>query len=215
MSQKKNNAKLSTGGSKPVPYFTPADVAKRLLVSPITVNQWAKKGWIKSRLTGGGHLRFLPEDVDEFCRERNIVLPDMVVAETEVAETEVPETDVALRILIVDSDNEHCDLLARFFAKQTMKIESQVATDGFEAGLLVERFEPHIVLLEFSLPGINIYKMCKQLNGGRSGPKMRIIAMSQVVNTTGEKTILEAGVSAIFSKPVNMEALTEFFVAER
>ncbi|MDH5649062.1 MAG: helix-turn-helix domain-containing protein, partial [Gammaproteobacteria bacterium] len=39
-------------------YLTPSDVAKLLMVSPVTVRQWAQKGALKSKATLGGHRRF-------------------------------------------------------------------------------------------------------------------------------------------------------------
>ena len=195
MSRKKNKLEEKKTAS----YLTPADVAKRLLVSPITVNQWARKGWLRSFRTGGGHHRFLPEDVDAFCRERNI---------------EPPDPDQPLRILIIDNDQNHCALLERLFIKLPLNISTSVAHDGFDAGRLVERFKPHIILLDFKLPGIDIYNLCKRLNDGGSGQPMRIVAMSQFVSDSGEKRILEAGASALFSKPIDIELLKALVVEE-
>ena len=44
---------------------------------------------------------------------------------------------------------------------------------------------------------------------------MQIIAMSQFVSDTDEKTILEAGASALFPKPIDMDALNALLVKEK
>ncbi|MBL4868181.1 MAG: response regulator [Pseudomonadales bacterium] len=173
-------SRLKNNNNDTVAYLTPADVAKRMLVSPITVNQWAKKGWLKSTRTGGGHHRFLPEDLEAFCRERNIEMPDL---------------DQPLKILIIDNDVQHCDLLVRLFNKLPINIQTSVAHDGFDAGRMVERFSPHLVLLDFTLPGINIYKLCERLNEEVDGHKMRIVAMSQFISDGGEEKIIQAVIS--------------------
>jgi predicted site-specific integrase-resolvase len=45
-------------------YVTAGKVARRLHVSPKTVNRWAKSGLIDSLVTLGGHGRFHPDGVD-------------------------------------------------------------------------------------------------------------------------------------------------------
>lgn len=51
-------------------YLTPNEVAEMLLVSPITVRQWAQRGLIRATTTPGGHRRFLKRDVESFARDR-------------------------------------------------------------------------------------------------------------------------------------------------
>jgi excisionase family DNA binding protein len=45
-------------------YMTAGEVARRLHVSPKTINRWAKSGLIDSLVTLGGHRRFHRDDVD-------------------------------------------------------------------------------------------------------------------------------------------------------
>jgi len=47
----------------PPAVLTPAEVGDILMVSPITVRQWASMGKLKSHVTPGGHRRFLAEDI--------------------------------------------------------------------------------------------------------------------------------------------------------
>jgi excisionase family DNA binding protein len=49
-------------------YLTAGEVARRLHVSPKTVNRWAKGGLINSLVTLGGHRRFHRDDVDAAYR---------------------------------------------------------------------------------------------------------------------------------------------------
>ena len=44
-------------------YLTPNEVASLLLVSPITVRQWAQKGLLEAQTTAGGHRRFARAEV--------------------------------------------------------------------------------------------------------------------------------------------------------
>jgi len=51
-------------------HLTPNEVAKLLMVNPVTVRQWAARGLLRSMATPGGHRRFLLSDVEEFARSR-------------------------------------------------------------------------------------------------------------------------------------------------
>lgn len=44
-------------------YITPGEAARRLHVSPKTINRWANEGRIACIVTLGGHRRFRREDV--------------------------------------------------------------------------------------------------------------------------------------------------------
>ncbi|HED18958.1 MAG TPA: helix-turn-helix domain-containing protein, partial [Gammaproteobacteria bacterium] len=55
--------RIVSDGKKGKSYLTPNDVATLLMVSPVTVRQWAQKGGLSALTTPGGHRRFLRHDV--------------------------------------------------------------------------------------------------------------------------------------------------------
>ncbi|MDD5633164.1 MAG: helix-turn-helix domain-containing protein, partial [Methylococcales bacterium] len=81
---------MATLNDKNKDYLTPNEVAKLMMVSPITVRSWAQKGLLAAKITPGGHRRFLKSDVERFIRESRAV--------------QIPVDSNALRILIVDDD---------------------------------------------------------------------------------------------------------------
>ena len=70
-------------------FLTPHEVATLLMVSPVTVRQWAQKGLLAAQTTAGGHRRFAIETVAAFARERGIDLPG-----------------ITARLLIVDDNRQ-------------------------------------------------------------------------------------------------------------
>ena len=50
-------------------YLRPQEVARRLHVSPKTVNRWADRGWLECAVTLGGHRRFLRSSVEAVAKE--------------------------------------------------------------------------------------------------------------------------------------------------
>lgn len=68
-------------------YLRPQEVARRLHVSPKTVNRWADRGWLECAVTLGGHRRFLRSSVEAVAEEieggttaRRKVLPPWAMA---------------------------------------------------------------------------------------------------------------------------------------
>lgn len=48
---------------EPEPLLTPAEVAQMFRVDPKTVTRWAKRGWLTSIRTLGGHRRYREAEV--------------------------------------------------------------------------------------------------------------------------------------------------------
>ena len=54
--------------------LTPTEAAKLLMISPVTLRQWAQKNKIKSHTTLGGHRRFFYADIIKFAEKENMTL---------------------------------------------------------------------------------------------------------------------------------------------
>ncbi|MCK5664612.1 MAG: response regulator, partial [Thiotrichaceae bacterium] len=145
-------------------YLTPSEVAKLLLVSPVTVRQWAQKGWLKAELTGGGHRRFLRYEVERFAFERGLTLH--------------AQSSDELRVLIVDDDRQFSNYLLELLSIENGVKAVEVAHDGFEAGLKVPNFNPNIILLDLMMPGMDGFTVCRHLKEQPATRAIRILAMS-------------------------------------
>ena len=110
---------------KDKPYLTPQEVARWLMVSPITVRGWVRQGVLEAEHTPGGHRRFLRHNIERFARERGIV-----------------SGGGATRILVVEDDRSLSALLVELISGLDPTPQVAVAYDGFEAGRQVASFEP-------------------------------------------------------------------------
>ena len=166
------------------------------MVSPVTVRQWAQKGWLKAELTAGGHRRFLIAEVKRFARERGLTL-------------QLPDDDQRQRILIVDDNEKLAGYLVELFHHLPDAPEVEVAYDGFEAGGKVEAFQPHIVLLDLMMPGLDGFTVCKRLKQDPTTRAIRIIAMTGYASPENIQHILEAGAEACLVKPFEKQDLLD------
>lgn len=175
--------------------MTPNEVAELLMVSPVTVRQWALKGKIKALLTPGGHRRFLFHDIESFARQRDLTLYS-------------PDTG-SLRILIVDDDQQLTEFLQEILLALPQAIEVNVAHNGFQAGQEIQLFKPQIVLLDLMMPGMDGFEVCRRLKKSPQTRAIRVIAMTGCHTEMNIKQICDAGAETCLEKPINTQKLQE------
>lgn len=178
---------------EPRPYLTPNEVAGILMVSPVTVRQWAQKGLLKAELTLGGHRRFLRTEVERFVRENGLALQPTVAAGVD-------------RLLVVDDDRQ----LAGYIQELLSEIEGlgiELAFDGYEAGIKVARFRPHLVLMDLMMPGLDGFEVCRRIKTDESTRHIRVITMTGFRTSENVGKALAAGAEQCLPKPLDAAAL--------
>jgi len=181
-------------------YLTPKVVADLLMVSTATIRLWAENGALKSRLTAGGHRRFMKEDLDAFIQAKN--LEPNISNPSKHENTELPN-----KILIVDDEQLFAEFLQTMLNIELQNVETKISLDGFDAANKLRDFSPDIVLLDLNIPGLNGFKVCKYIKQTPALKHIRVIAISGELNETNRKLILKEGAEACFEKPLNKIAL--------
>lgn len=171
-------------------YLTPNEVAGLLLVSPITVRQWAQKGLLEAQTTAGGHRRFAREEVERFARERGIDLPNQ-----------------GRRVLVVDDDRQLNNYLVALLQTSVDDVQVFSALDGFEAGRIVQEYKPEIVLLDIMMPGMNGVDVCRSIKADPATRHALVVAMTGHHTPELEHRVLDAGASVLLQKPFSREDL--------
>lgn len=163
------------------------------MVSTAAVRQWAQRGDLPARTTPGGHRRFLRQDVEQFAKRRGLSL-------------NVPNGG-AMRVLIVDDDEHIRHYLTTLFATVAPDIVTEVAENGFEAGLKVKSFQPNVVLLDIMMPELNGFQVCELLKDDPTTKSIRIIAMTGYPSDENVQRILAAGAEECLAKPLDVAKL--------
>lgn len=168
--------------------MTPAAVAERLGVSPITVRSWVAKGWLKSHSTPGGHRRFRWADVETFIAKRN-----------QINSTPNGSSD---KILVVDDDPQFRSYLIDALKTLAPDATIQHATDGFEAGITIASFHPTLILLDYAMPGLNGAAVCKLIRSDPTYAETHLVAITGFADAAIQQELLEAGIDLILHKPL-------------
>ncbi|OUL27214.1 hypothetical protein BV378_11235 [Nostoc sp. RF31YmG] len=70
------------------------------------------------------------------------------------------------KILVVDDDPAVRNLIQRFLTKLNYQVEA--AADGETARAVFQSFHPDLVILDVSLPDVNIHDLCKEMQNQRT-----------------------------------------------
>jgi CheY-like chemotaxis protein len=191
--------------------ITAADILKVVPITRKTLWLWQKKYLFfpdpeKEGHPGGkGIVGYYPAWVEERCKQvyalqKKGYTVSMIKEILEVAEKEKSSR----KVLLVDDERKFCDLLKKIFQKNDFIVET--AYDAWEAGKKAAQFQPTIMILDITLPGINGLEVCKDLRSDNKTRNIKIIALSGYLRYT-ETEVLDAGASSFFTKPVNFKNL--------
>lgn len=177
-------------------YYTTSEVAKICNVHRNTIIGAIRKGLLKIHRTPGGHARIAQEDLDDFCHRRSLPTTSLISRNN--------------RLLILDSDAQFAATLSRGLLEYEYQVET--ARDALNAGYLLGRFQPNIVLLERKLGDLAGEEVCRAI---RALPKLRNTAVIGISTSADDETMesmVEAGVDDFIAKPFDLEALVERIV---
>jgi excisionase family DNA binding protein len=177
--------------------FTVFQASKYCNVSPKTIINWIDAGHIEAYRTVGGHRRIKRVDLEAFMRKQGIPIPE---AEP-VAERK--------RILIVDDDPIIVETLVQALEEDEHDYEIISASDGFEAGIQVTHFKPHLLVLDIMMPDIKGYEVCKRIKSNDETKETKIIVLSAYLDEEKFKKMKDNGADLCFSKPLPLPQLKQ------
>src|ERR1700761_2701459 len=97
--------------------------------------------------------------------------------------------------------------VAEVIKSRNPKIAIEIARDGFEAGVKVESFRPHALLLDLMMPGMDGFEVCRWLRSRPTLNHVRIVAMTGFPSQENVERIMTAGADACLPKPLDLERL--------
>jgi len=177
--------------------LTVYQASKYCNVSPKTIINWIESGHIKAYKTVGGHRRIKKSDLEGFMKKQGIPIPEQ------------ERLEERKRILIVDDDPIIVETIVQALEEDKYDYEVISAADGFEAGLQVNHFKPHLVILDIMMPDIKGYDVCKKIKTNNATKDIKIIVLSAYLDEEKFKKMKEYGADLCFSKPLPLPQLKE------
>ncbi len=116
-------------------------------------------------------------------------------------------TPGARRILVVDDNRDAADSMSMLLKSAGQ--DAKVAYDGATALALVKTFQPHLVLLDLGLPGMDGYAVARHLRELSQGNNVVLAALTGYGDAEDRKRSQDAGFDYHYVKPVNFSTLTD------
>ena len=119
----------------------------------------------------------------------------------------------ALRILIVDDHEDTAEMLSMLLSGKGH--ETYVALDGTAALAAAATFQPHIGLLDLSLPGMSGYELALRLREMPGLSRIRLVAVTGHGSDAHRARARAAGFDEHMLKPVNLQAVAAVLASVR
>jgi UDP-GlcNAc:undecaprenyl-phosphate GlcNAc-1-phosphate transferase len=112
-----------------------------------------------------------------------------------------------IKILVVDDDPGILQLVTGFLKLTKKGYQIFTAADGFEAGRLLALHDPHLVILDLKLPGMDGFEVCRHIK--EHHPRTRVLAITGHDNEANRQKIMKAGADAFMGKPFKLDKFLE------
>ena len=173
--------------------YTTFEAAKICHVTHHSIKNWIKQGLIRASRTPGGHYRILEEDLDAFREEYDMFPRDKGPSKR--------------RVMIVDDDADARDLIESMLSGEGYELIK--VSNATEVGLKAAQLTPDLILLDFLMPDINGFDVCKALRDNELTRSIPIMAVTCLSKEDDIERIFECGADEYLPKPFKVEELQE------
>ena len=175
--------------------LTTGEVAKICNVAPRTVSKWFDSGTLRGyRIPGSKDRRIPLNQLIRFMKQHNMPLNGLMTGAT--------------RVVIVDDEQDIVEVLERILEDEA-KYKVEVAKSGFEAGVIAERFRPHVMLVDMHLSDIDGREVARQVKTNSDLQLTKVIAMSGKMTDEEAKGLLADGFDGFLKKPFHVRQVIE------
>jgi len=171
--------------------YTTFEAAKICHVTHHSIKNWIKQGLIRASRTPGGHYRILEEDLDAFREKYDMFTPRRRPGQK--------------RIMIVDDEQDALDLMERILT--TEGFELVTVNNATEVGLKAAQSVPDLILLDFLMPEVNGFEVCKALKDNEQTRHVPILAVTCLTKEDDIERIFASGADDYLPKPFKVEDL--------
>jgi len=112
------------------------------------------------------------------------------------------------KVLVVDDDDGIRDYMKSFISKYDPAILVKTAKNGFEAGDMLNSFNPDLVLLDVSMPGIDGIEVCRRIKEDKSKEDITVVMITGLEGDEIKEEALKAGAEEFIRKPFTVKDIT-------
>ena len=175
--------------------FTTGEAAKICKVSQQTIIRCFDNGQLKGFRVPGSRFRRIPrEALYKFMKDNGIP-------------TDALESGKR-KVLLVDDDAELVELMTKVL-EEDGRFEVRVASNGFDAGMMVKEYRPDIIVLDVMLPDINGKEVCQRVRADNTLEDVRILCISGMVEEDKVQELRLSGADEFLHKPFDIDEMID------
>jgi excisionase family DNA binding protein len=175
--------------------FTTGEAAKICKVSQQTIIRCFDNGQLKGFRVPGSRFRRIPrEALYKFMKDNGIP-------------TDALESGKR-KVLLVDDDNDLVVLMTKFL-EEDGRFEVRVASNGFDAGMMVKEYRPDMIVLDVMLPDINGKEVCHRVRADTTLEDVRILCISGMIEEDKVQELRLSGADDFLHKPFEIDELID------
>ena len=180
--------------------YTTGEAAKVCKVSQQTIIRCFDNGQLKGFRVPGSKFRRIPrESLFRFMKDNNIP-------------TDALESG-RRKVLLVDDDPELVDTMNRALLEDG-RFEVRIASNGFDAGMMVKEYRPDLIILDVMLPDINGREVCHRVRADPNMEDVRIVCISGMIEDDKVQELKLAGADDFLAKPFDVDVLIDKMCAQ-
>lgn len=180
--------------------FTTGEAAKVCKVSQQTIIRCFDNGQLKGFRVPGSRFRRIPrEALYRFMKDNGIP-------------TDALESGKR-KVLLVDDDTELVELMTKVL-EEDGRFEVRIATNGFDAGMMVKEYHPDLIVLDVMLPDINGKEVCHRVRADSALEDVRILCISGMIEEDKIQELKLSGADDFLHKPFDIEELIDRMCAQ-
>ena len=175
--------------------FTTGEAAKICKVSQQTIIRCFDNGQLKGFRVPGSRFRRIPrEALYKFMKDNGIP-------------TDALESGKR-KVLLVDDDAELVELMTKVL-EEDGRFEVRIASNGFDAGMMVKEYRPDLIVLDVMLPDINGKEVCHRVRADTTLEDVRILCICGMIEEDKIQELRLSGADDFLHKPFEIEELID------
>lgn len=174
--------------------FSTYEAAEICNSSFMSINRWIQSGALKAYKTPGGHRRIPKEDLIRFMKDNNIPI-------------RMKDLVYKWKILVVDDDQQVLDSIVKNLRLFCSDFEVMSADSGYEAGILVSQFSPHVIILDIMMPQLDGFKVCESIKSNPETKDIIIIVLTGYSSKENEEKAYQCKADKVLFKPLQTKLL--------
>ena len=170
--------------------LTTGDVARICNVAPRTVSKWFDTGQLRGyRIPGSKDRRIPVNELIRFMRVHNMPTTNLQAGK--------------IRIVITDSHEKEASEFAENLRKKA-DYDVEIAKSAFEAGIMAQKFSPHVLLVNLMDKNIDATEICKNIRTTEDLQSTKLLAIANELSESEAKALMQKGFDGYISNKADV-----------